>query len=344
MNIKLSNIWDQTQQLINGFLERIPNIILALIALLVFYLAARGIDALVRRLTEQHKRRRNLGLVLGRLTRFSVLLVGVLVALSIVLPEFNAGGLIQLLGISSVAIGFAFRDILQNFLAGILILLTQPFQIGDQIAVDQFEGSVEDIETRATMIKTYDGRRVVIPNATIFTQPVTVNTAYTTRRSQYDVGIGYGDNIGHTKELILGVLKDIPGVVADPPPDVLVVDLAASSVNIRVRWWTQPSRADVLIMQDRVLSAIKETLSANGIDLPFPTRQILFHDQTEETDGHRARQREGWPAGGNQRPPEPRSVGGAITLLAGNSAGKSARQNEALSRDGSHRDGSHRDG
>lgn len=89
-----------------------------------------------------------------------MILVGLFVALSIVLPSFKAGDLIQLLGISSVAIGFPFRDIFQNFLASILILLTEPFQIDDQIVFKDFEGTVENIQTRATTIRTYDGRRI----------------------------------------------------------------------------------------------------------------------------------------------------------------------------------------
>lgn len=120
----------------------------------------------------------------------AVLFIGLLVALSVALPTFQPGDVVPVLGISSVAIGFAFRDILQNFLAGILLLLTQPFRVGDQIAADAYEGTVEDIQTRATFIRTYDGRRVVIPNA-VFTDTVVVNTAFEHRRLEFDVGIGY---------------------------------------------------------------------------------------------------------------------------------------------------------
>jgi small-conductance mechanosensitive channel len=215
-----------------------------------------------------------------------------------------------------VAIGFAFRDILQNFLAGILILLTEPFQIDDQIVFKDFEGTVENIQTRATTIRTYDGRRIVIPNAELFTNSVMVNTAFENRRLEYDVGIGYGDDIDRAKELILEALASVDGVLREPSPDVLVMELAESTVNIRARWWINPPRrADALDSRDRVLSAIKNKLTANGIDLPFPTQQILFHDQTEETDGDRSRQREGWPAG-NKQVPKPRSIGGSLRKLA----------------------------
>ena len=108
-----------------------------------------------------------------------------------------------ILGIGGVAIGFAFRDILQNFLAGILLLVIKPFRIDDQIVFGEFEGTVEDIHTRATQIRTYDGHRIAIPNAKLFTESVAVNTALDARRLEYDVGIGASDDIDRAKALIL---------------------------------------------------------------------------------------------------------------------------------------------
>ncbi|MBD2515898.1 mechanosensitive ion channel family protein [Nostoc sp. FACHB-973] len=316
MNADISALWDRVQGMINGFIVLLPNIVLALIVFAIFFAVARAIKRVVKRLTRDRHQARNLGLVLGRLAQGTILLIGLFVALSIVIPTFRAGDLIQLLGISGVAIGFAFRDILQNFLAGILILLTEPFQINDQIVFKDFEGTVENIETRATTIRTYDGRRIVIPNSELFTNSVTVNTAFDSRRLQYDVGIGYGDDIDRAKELMLEALHNVPEILKDPAPDVLLMELAESTVNIRVRWWINPPRrADDLASRDKVLSTIKKTLVENGIDLPFPTQQILFHDQTEETDGDRSHQREGWPSG-KGKIPKPRNIGDSLRLLA----------------------------
>ncbi len=239
---------------------------------------------------------------MGRLAQGALVFIGLLVALAIAVPSFKPAQVIQILGISGVAIGFAFKDIFQNFLGGILLLLTEPFRIGDQIVASGFEGTVEDIQTRATMIRTYDGRRVVIPNAELFIGSVVVNTAFDSRRTEYDVGIGYGDDTDEAKRLIMDVLKRTDGVLEDPAPDVLLVSLSGSTVDVRARWWSKPQRGEVLVVQDRVITAIQKTLTENGIDLPFPTQQILFHDQTEETDGDRNRQREGWPAGKKETP------------------------------------------
>ncbi|GJD18175.1 hypothetical protein RIVM261_031310 [Rivularia sp. IAM M-261] len=186
MKAEISTAWDKVEAMINGFIVLLPNIVLAIIVFAIFFYIARTIKQVVRRLTRNRRHARNLGMVLGRLAQGITVLVGLFISLTIVIPTLRAGDLVQLLGISGVAFGFAFRDILQNFLAGILILLTEPFRIDDQIVFKNFEGTVENIETRATTIRTYDGRRIVIPNSELFTNSVQVNTAFDNRRIEYD--------------------------------------------------------------------------------------------------------------------------------------------------------------
>ncbi len=308
---------DKVHRLAVDLMGSLPSMGIALAVFAVFYVAGKVLRTTIRRLAMRRRRSQNLGLVLGRLTQGAMFILGVLVGCVIIFPNFTPASLLQFLGIGSVAIGFAFRDVLQNYLAGILLLLTEPFRIGDQIRFGSYEGTVEEIQTRATFIKTYDGRRVVIPNSELFTNSVVVNTAFEVRRLEYDVGIGYGDDIERAKALILEALRGVDGVLPEPAPDVLAMDLAASSVNLRVRWWIRPPRQhDALDARDQVLVAIKRALTDGGVDLPFPTTQVLVHDQTEETDGDRSRQREGWPAGegpvprprGAARAPEPRDA------------------------------------
>lgn len=302
MNFDLTGAFEQIQRMGNTFVQRTPYLLVALLVFSAFYVAAKVLRGVTYRVFQKRTRHRNVGFVIGRLAQGVLVVLGLLVALVIALPSFRPGQLVQLLGISSVAIGFAFRDILQNFLAGILLLLTQPFRIDDQIRFGEYEGIVEEIQTRATLLRTYDSRRIVIPNAELFTNSVTVNTAYEHRRLEYDVGIGYGDDVERAKELMLEAVRSVEGVLSDPAPDALLVGFDASSVNVRVRWWIEPPRrSDALDTQDKVLVAIKRTFGANGIDLPFDTRVVLFHDQTEEADGDRRRQREGWPAGSGRR-------------------------------------------
>lgn len=254
MDLDLGDATESLQEMLNGFVERLPYLALAIIAFTLSFLVARLVRASVRALAQRSERRGNLALVLGRLSYGLIIFLGLLVAMVIAVPGFTPGQLVSILGLSSVAIGFAFRDILQNFLAGILLLLNEPFRIGDQIVMKEFEGTVEDIQTRATFIKTYDGRRVVIPNGDLFTNSVTVNTARDTRRLEYDFGIGYGDDVQQARQILLDSLQGVPGVSQEPPPDVLLVALADSTVNLRLRWWIAPPRRfDVLASRDAVL-------------------------------------------------------------------------------------------
>lgn len=272
----------------------LPGIVVGLAVFGLFVLLSGFVKRSVLRAT----RGSGFGQAVSRLARLGVLLGGLLVGMAIAFPTVNGSSILSALGVSGVAIGFAFRDILQNYFAGILLLWREPFKVGDQIVTSGgFEGTVEGIETRATFIRTYDGRRVVIPNSSLFIDSVTVDTAFDQRRLEVDIGIGYGDDLETARGVILEAVRKVEGVLADPAPDVLVVELADFSVVLRARYWTLPSRADVLLAQDRVLTAVKAALTEHGIDLPFPTQQLLLHDQTEETDGDRRRQREGWPAG-----------------------------------------------
>jgi small conductance mechanosensitive channel len=312
MHDYLYKSWQTVQVMVERFFVLLPQLILGVVVFLVFVLLAFAVRWLVERFSRRYQYARNLGLVLGRLAQAVVLVFGLLVAATVVAPSFHTADLIKVLGIGGIAIGFAFRDILQNFLAGIILLLHEPFRLGDQIKIDEFEGTVEAIESRATVIKTYDSRRVVIPNSEVFTKSLTVNTAYDTRRAEHVVGIGYGDDIEIAKRVILDALMKIEGVLHDPAPDALAMELADSSVQIVMRYWVAPpEHQKILGVRDRVITAIKRSLTEAGIDMPYPTTQILFHDQSEETDGDRSRQREGWPAKRGSVP-QPRSIAAVI--------------------------------
>lgn len=312
-NISLSAATEKISGMVSGAIALLPNIIIGVIIFAIFWLMGKFVRSFVKRQTRDRDTR-NVGLVFGRLIQGALIILGFLIAATIIFPNFQPADALSALGIGGVAIGFAFKDILQNFLAGILILLTEPFAMDDQIIFGDYEGTVEHIQTRATTIRTYDGRRVVIPNAELFTNAVTVNTAYDRRRLQHDIGIGYGDDIAKAKEIILEVLGEHGEILSDPQPEALVVELADSTINIRARWWIEPPRrADFMQSQDWLLENVCNRLVAAGIDLPFPTQQVLFHDQTEETDGNRAKQREGWPVQPEGNPP--RSLNLSRSLL-----------------------------
>lgn len=268
---------NKLREMLDGFLSSLPNLVAAVLVAVGVFVLSRGLRESIRQVLRRSGASEYAGLIIGRIAQWFVLAFGVLVSVSILFPSINAETLVGILGLGSLAIGFAFRDIAQNFLAGVLILLTQPFKIGDQIDINGFEGTVEDIQTRATFIRTYDGRVVVVPNADFLTDTVVVNTAYEIRRSEYDVGIGYPDDMLLAKRLIVEAVRDLDGVLREPGPDVLTVELSDSSVNLRVRWWTDSARSDVVATSDRVITAVKLALDEGGVNIPFPIRTVYLN-------------------------------------------------------------------
>jgi small-conductance mechanosensitive channel len=230
--------------------------------------------------------RQNLVLVLNRVGSTFILFFGFLIALVIAIPGFTPSQLIGALGIGSVAIGFAFKDIFQNLLSGILILLSEPFRIGDDIVVNGLEGNVEDIQIRATFLRSPDGRRIVIPNATVYTSAVIVNNAYQRRRCEFVVGIGYEDDMQKAKKIIMDILDRNLNVLSQPGFSVNVTALADFSINLTVRWWVNTTEtttsASISEIQELVVTAFDE----KGISIPYPVQEVKVYrgDQSDNTE------------------------------------------------------------
>lgn len=261
--------------LLQQMISRIPYLIVASLVFVIFWVLSIFFKKAVTRILGSRKHHQNLVTVFRRVGSALILFLGFMVAMIIAVPSFTPGKLIGALGIGSVAIGFAFKDIFQNLLSGILLLLSEPFRIGDQIISGNFEGTVEDIQIRATTIRTYDGRKVVIPNSQLYTSPMTVNTAYSQRRLEFDVGIGYENNIVDAQRVILNVLKAAPTVSKLAEPSVIATALADSSVVLRVRWFiddgTQTNRVASI---NEVIILVKEALEEANISIPFPVTTL----------------------------------------------------------------------
>jgi len=261
MNVDLGRVRTQIQTMVNTLIESIPNLIVGLVVLTIFLLLARIAKNFAIRTGKRYGHSVNLGLVTGRLIQWAVGLTGVLVAISVVAPSFQAKDLISMLGIGGLAVGFAFKDIFQNFLAGIILLVTHPFEIDDQISAGGFEGRVESIETRATTIRTYDDRRVVIPNATLFTEPLRVDTAFGQIQSEYEIHLKNGIDFNEARERLQKAIAAIAEVLHDPQPEVLLNGLGDDNVTLLARWWTAPRYSGSVYVRHKVLLAIRESLS-----------------------------------------------------------------------------------
>ena len=267
--------------MVNDFIVRLPYFMVAIVVLLVFWLLSLIFKSVVSKLLSKSHTHRNLVRVFQRIGGALIFFIGLMVAMVIAIPGFTPAKLVGALGIGSVAIGFAFKDIFQNLLSGILLLLSEPFRIGDQIVSGEFEGTVEDIKVRATTIRTYDGRQVVIPNSQLYTSALTVNTAYKRRRLELTVGIGYEDDIRKAKEVILQALEKAETVSKLAEPSVVATEFGASSIDLKVRWFINDgTQANKVASIHEVIVEIKDQLDAAGVNIPFPIRTLDFSDDS----------------------------------------------------------------
>ncbi|SEO59482.1 mechanosensitive ion channel family protein [Acinetobacter sp. yr461] len=284
---KYHDAYTTIDKIVDSFWERVPYICIAIIVFIIFWLLTKLFKFFVRKTLENRSyTRQNLVLVLNRVGSTAILFFGFLIALVISIPGFTPGQLMSALGIGSVAIGFAFKDIFQNLLSGILILLSEPFRIGDDIIVNNMEGTVEDIQIRATFLRSPDGRRIVIPNATVYTSAVTVNTAYQRRRCEFVVGIGYEDDVQKAKAVILKLLDNSRNVLSQPAFSVNVTALADFSVNLTVRWWVDTTETTTSASISEIQEMVVDAFDENNISIPYPVQEVKVYrgDQpTEET-------------------------------------------------------------
>ena len=279
---KYNDAYSTIDKFVDGFWERVPYLCIALVVFTIFVLLAKLFKFFVRKtLADKSYTKQNLVLVLNRVGSSAIIFFGFLIAMVIAIPGFTPAQLMSALGIGSVAIGFAFKDIFQNLLSGILILLSEPFKIGDDIIVSGMEGTVEDIQIRATFLRSPDGRRIVIPNATVYTSAVTVNTAYPRRRCEFVVGIGYEDDVQKAKDVILSILDRDPTILSLPGFSVNVSALADFSINLTVRWWVNTSETStsgsISNIQERVIHAFND----QSISIPYPVQEVkIFRGET----------------------------------------------------------------
>lgn len=274
--------WRTVRDFAKGTFERLPYLLVGMLVFVLFWLLGKLLRKIINQVAvKSHAIDDMLANLISRIVSTLVSIFGFLAACVVIFPSFKPGDILAGLGITSVAIGFAFKDILQNFFAGLLLLWRRPFRVGDQIRVKDFEGTVEEINMRSTRLKTYDGERAILPNGDVYTSSVLVRTAYDKRRLRVVVGIGYPDSIEEARRVIHALLARTEGVLNDPSPWVYATELAGSSVNLTVYFWVESQQANALRVSDRVVTGIKLALDKAGIDMPYPHTVVLLEPQPD---------------------------------------------------------------
>ncbi len=245
--------------LVTSFLGWLPRVFAAVLLLGVFWFLARLARSATRSSTDRFGFDPNLRALLLALSFYGVWVVGTLAILSAL--GFDSSSLAAAIGVSGFVIGFAFKDILSHFLAGILLLMSGKFRIGDQIVVREFEGTVERIELRALELRTYDNRLVIIPNGDVFSAPITSNTASPHRRRSFTVPVPHEYDIERAMQLMESAVRDTPGVMETPPPDVIIEEITGDAVVLRARFSTNSGRTDFVHVGSECMKNVKLTFA-----------------------------------------------------------------------------------
>ncbi|MGC1309217.1 MAG: mechanosensitive ion channel family protein [Phormidesmis sp.] len=262
----------------------VPGFIFAIVILLLTRIAANLVRRGVRKVANRAINSLSLQSLLVQTAFVATWVAGILFACTSAFPDLGVGDIIALLGLGSVAIGFAFQDIFKNFLSGILLLLQEPFSLGDQIIVGEFEGTVEEIALRATQIRTYQGELVVMPNSIVFTSPVQVMTGKPQRRTDLAIGVDYNTPLPHAVKTLIDATKTVEEIDATPSIEVDITGFGDSSIDMVVRYWTHPEQKSVRRIKTQVMLALKQACDDANINIPYPIRTIYSFNQEKFSD------------------------------------------------------------
>ncbi|HDQ73424.1 MAG TPA: mechanosensitive ion channel family protein [Chloroflexi bacterium] len=250
----------------------IPNLIVALVVFVATLLLAEWAARSTHRAVKRQSADSETMLLLSRIARWTVLIIGTVVALQQV--RFDVTGFVAGLGLLGFTIGFALQDISRNFVAGILLLVRQPFGVGDAVEVAGHAGSVLDINVRDTVLKTWDGEKVILPNMDVFANPIINYTELPLRRRTIRLGLGYGEDVNRAKRLFMETIRGVEGVATEPVPELLVEELGDSALTLVLRFWIDQSKHALFGVHSAVVQAIKEVAEREEIDLPYPTQTV----------------------------------------------------------------------
>lgn len=275
----LETIIASLQELVASGVKIVPGVLTALVIILLTRYGAQFFREIAINLGKRTIKNSSLQLLLAKISYISTWITGIVIACVIGFPGLRLGDIIATLGLSSVAIGFAFQDISKNFLAGVLLLLQQPFRIQDQIIVGEYEGTVERIDIRTTKIRTYTGERVLLPNSKVFTSPVQVRTAFDSRRTDLAVGVDYNTSLPEARRILQRIVGQVEGVLPLPEPEIDLLGFGDSSIDMVVRYWTVPEQKKVRNVKTATIVAIKKAFDQADINIPYPIRTLYLHNR-----------------------------------------------------------------
>ncbi|WP_299280753.1 mechanosensitive ion channel family protein [uncultured Tateyamaria sp.] len=281
----LTNLWSifpaPMQEKLSGYLESfwkiLPNLIFATLFLFVVWAVVFAAKIVARRLTR--RLRSNLQDVAVLLTKVTLWTLGLLIAATIAFPTLSIANMFAAAGVGGLAVAFAARDMLENFFAGVSLLVRKTFDDGDYVECEGIEGQVERIAMRETLIRQTDGQLVVAPNKLFFQNPLTIRTNRDVRRTTVICGVAYKEDVDTARDVIEQAVAACDTVLKDDLPiQIFAQEFADSAINFEVTWWTRPKPVDIRRSRDQVVASVKRALDDAGIEIPFPYRTLTFDE------------------------------------------------------------------
>lgn len=235
---------------------------------------SRLVHRLVSRLVQRGDSGGQAARLMGRVFASLVVAVGFVYSLQVL--GVRLAPLLGALGIGGLALAFAAQSILENVFASVLLQSRRPFRLGDQIETNDFEGTVEDVNFRTVVLRTYAGEKVLIPCAQVLNAAITNYTAKGTRRTTLEVGVAYDTALDVAQQVLLRAVGSVEGVQAEPQAEAWVEQFGESSIDFALRWWHAPDIATTWRVRSGVAMAVKAALDRAGMEIPFPQRTLGF--------------------------------------------------------------------
>lgn len=261
----------------NELIAMLPNLALAAVIVVIAWFVARlgrkGVEGLMHKVT--HKK--TLVDLISNIAYVIMILVGLFIALGVLELDKTVTSLLAGAGIIGLALGFAFQDIASNFMSGIIMAIRSPFGEGDIIESQDRTGIVHRLSLRSTILRSFQGQEIIIPNKDIFQNAITNYTRLGKRRVDLEVGVSYGDDLEKVKRITLEAVKPIEGILQNDDLSLYYTGFGDSSINFVIRFWIQFNRqAQFLSARSEAIMAIKKAYDQNDITIPFPIRTLDF--------------------------------------------------------------------
>ena len=260
----------ETTGVVANFLGMIPLVITALIVLVGSFILAKFVTGIVTMRLSKKDLNREVLILIGRMVTYGIVFIGVIAATEIL--GLNLGSLVAFLG---VGIGFALKDLLSNFIAGIMILTQKKFKIGDNIKMGDILGKIKEIETRTTQVQSFDGTILIIPNAQMITAVIENFSANELRRIKFDVGVHYSTPLQNSIQTAIASVKKHKKVMPEPSCNAIATEFGDSAINLRILFWVE-STAPWLQIKSEVIQQLKLDFDAAGIEIPYPIRTLTL--------------------------------------------------------------------